>query len=171
MLLVVLQQAGRHLGNVVEECWAALRLACQLEHPEQPADLRLPCTEPPVQGCLLSGELQHLLSIWHAPCLTSQPCKVVKTVHRCPQAPVEQRVQVGAEKEQPWVLDFPLPERPARIQHGKADGFNFGGSIGMVYEVSSIVMVCRMHGQQQLHAAELTAVRSCDLVLSSSFEP
>eukprot|EP00891_Asterochloris_glomerata_P007273 jgi/Astpho2/7273/fgenesh1_pg.00113_%23_79_t len=43
-----------------------------------------------------------------------------------------------ADKDQAWVLDFPLPERPARIQHGKADGFNFGGSLGMVYEAMAV---------------------------------
>ena len=63
-------------------------------------------------------------------------------MHDSPQAAAEHRVQVAADKDQPWVLDFPLPERPARIQHGKADGFHFGGSLGMVYEVSSNGTVC-----------------------------
>ena len=89
---------------------------------------------------------------------------------RCPQAPTEQRVQVAAGKDQPWVLDFPLPERPARIQHGKADGFNFGGSLGMVYEVSSIGMVFwqGMQSSPCLACSTAAAVKSSSFVLSTA---
>lgn len=80
-----------------------------------------------------------------------------------PQASAEQRIQVAADKDQAWVLDFPLPERPARIQHGKADGFNFGGSLGMVYEVSSSGTVCGRADTGShplaLHVARVAAVR------------
>ncbi len=40
--------------------------------------------------------------------------------------------------EEPWVLDFPLPDKPESINHGSTDGFNFGGSLGFVYEAMGV---------------------------------
>jgi dihydrodiol dehydrogenase / D-xylose 1-dehydrogenase (NADP) len=43
------------------------------------------------------------------------------------------------DQEKPWVLELPMPDRPHRVQHGKADGgWNYGGSIGFVYEAMAV---------------------------------
>ena len=42
--------------------------------------------------------------------------------------------RVDPAGEEPWVLEFPLPDKPESINHGSTDGFNFGGSLGFVYE-------------------------------------
>ena len=43
-----------------------------------------------------------------------------------------------AAGQEPWVLDFPLPDQPDSIDHGPADGFNFGGGLGFVYEAMGV---------------------------------
>ena len=43
-----------------------------------------------------------------------------------------------AVDEEPWVLEFPSPEKPESINHGPADGFNFPGGMGFVYEAMGV---------------------------------
>ncbi len=40
--------------------------------------------------------------------------------------------------EEAWVLEFPLPDKPESINHGSSGGFNFGGSLGFVYEAMGV---------------------------------
>lgn len=40
--------------------------------------------------------------------------------------------------QDPWELDFPFPEQPDSINHGPADGFNYGGGLGFVYEAMGV---------------------------------
>ena len=40
--------------------------------------------------------------------------------------------------QEPWELDFPFPDQPDSINHGPADGFNYGGGLGFVYEAMGV---------------------------------
>ncbi|KAL3143066.1 hypothetical protein ABBQ38_003341 [Trebouxia sp. C0009 RCD-2024] len=82
-------------------------------------------------------------SITFGICMASSP--VEGTVHgtkgsiklhnamHCPT-----KISVQLKGEEPWVLEFPPPEKPESINHGAADGFNFPGGIGFVYEAMGV---------------------------------
>ena len=65
--------------------------------------------------------------------------------------------------EEPWVLDFPLPNKPESINHCSADGFNFGGSLGFVYEAMGVhsSVIC---GKKQVEDVGRDEMVSCSVL-------
>ena len=62
------------------------------------------------------------------------------------------------------MLDFPLPDKPESINHGSSDGFNFGGSLGFVYEAMGVhsSVIC---GKKQVEDVGREEMVSCNAVL------
>lgn len=62
------------------------------------------------------------------------------------------------------MLDFPLPDKPESINHGSSDGFNFGGSLGFVYEAMGVhsSVIC---GKKQVEDVGRDEMVSCNAVL------
>lgn len=61
------------------------------------------------------------------------------------------------------MLDFPLPDKPESINHGSADGFNFGGSLGFVYEAMGVhsSVIC---GKKQVEDVGRDEMVSCSVL-------
>ena len=65
--------------------------------------------------------------------------------------------------EEPWVLDFPLPDKPESINHGSTDGFNFGGSLGFVYEAMGVhsSVICGKKQVEDVGRDEMVSWTAC----------
>lgn len=65
--------------------------------------------------------------------------------------------------EEPWVFDFPLPDRPESINHGSTDGFNFGGSLGFVYEAMGVhsAVICGKKQVEDVGRDEMVSWSAC----------
>ena len=58
-------------------------------------------------------------------------------------------------------MEFPQPETPESINHGPEDGgFNFGGSMGFLYEVMAVhsAVVNGHRGYEDVHKEEIINV-------------
>jgi hypothetical protein len=60
-------------------------------------------------------------------------------------------------------LDFPLPDKPESINHGSTDGFNFGGSLGFVYEAMGVhsSVICGKKQVEDVGRDEMVSWTSC----------
>ncbi len=65
--------------------------------------------------------------------------------------------------EEPWVLDFPLPDKPESINHGSTDGFNFGGSLGFIYEAMGVhsSVICGNKQVEDVGRDEMVSWTAC----------
>ena len=62
------------------------------------------------------------------------------------------------------MLEFPPPEKPESINHGTADGFNFPGGMGFVYEAMGVHSSV-INGKKQVEDIDRNEMVCCTLLL------